>query len=60
MKFNFCSSLEFPPELKIDGFKENIQVTTETKLLFIIVTDNLKWVPTHNTSVQKNTKEFVY
>ena len=43
MKFNFCSSLEFPPELKIDGFKENIQVTTETKLLGIIVTDNLKW-----------------
>ena len=43
MKFNFNQNLDFPPELIIDGFKENLAVVKETKLLGIIVRDDLKW-----------------
>ena len=35
--------MDFPPELKIEGFKENLKVIKETKLLGIILTDDLKW-----------------
>ena len=42
-KFNFCTSLDFPPELIVDGFKELVKVTKETKLPGIIVTEDLKW-----------------
>ena len=40
-KFNFCTSLDFPPELIVDGFKELVKVTKETKLPGIIVTEDL-------------------
>ena len=43
MKFNFSSSLDFPPELNINGFQDLVKVTTATKLLGVMVTDNLKW-----------------
>ena len=43
MKFNFNQNLDFPPELIIDGFKENLAVVKETKLLGIIIRDDLKW-----------------
>ena len=43
MKFNFSQNLDFPPELSIAGFKENLALVKETKLLGIIVTDDLKW-----------------
>ena len=43
MKFNFNQNLDFPPELIIGGFKENLAVVKETKLLGIIVRDDLKW-----------------
>ena len=43
MKFNFCTSFDFPPDLIVDGFNELVKVTKETKLLGIIVTEDLKW-----------------
>ena len=43
MKFNVARSHDFPPELVIDGFHNNLEVITETKLLGVIVTSNLKW-----------------
>ena len=43
MKFNFSKSMDFPPELQIEGFKENLKVIKETKLLGIVLTDDLKW-----------------
>ena len=43
MKFNFSNNNDFPPEFKIKGFEENIKVSDETKLLGIIITNDLKW-----------------
>ena len=43
MKFNFSNNNDFPPEFKIKGFEENIKVTDETKLLGIVITNDLKW-----------------
>ena len=43
MKFNFSKTHDFPPELTLEGFKENLKVTHETKLLGVMVTDDLKW-----------------
>ena len=51
MKFNFSSSYDFPPELKINGFTQNIKVTKETKLLGVMITDDLKWES--NTAYRK-------
>ena len=43
MKFNFSNNLDFPPELNIKGFNDIVQVTSETKLLGVVLTDDLKW-----------------
>ena len=43
MKFNFSKIYDFPPDLTLDGFQENLKVIHETKLLGVIVTDDLKW-----------------
>ena len=43
MKFNFSKTNDFPPELVINGFNDQLEVITETKLLGIILTDDLKW-----------------
>ena len=43
MKFNFSRSQDFSPELVIEGFKEQIQVISSTKVLGIILTNDLKW-----------------
>ena len=43
MKFNFATSIDFPPEFSINGFHENLMVRNETKILGIILTDDLKW-----------------
>ena len=43
MKFNFSKIHDFPPDLTLDGFQENLKVIHETKLLGVIVTDDLKW-----------------
>ena len=49
MKFNFTRNSDFPPELKIEGFENNLQVVEKTKLLGVIISNDLKW--------QENTKE---
>ena len=43
MKFNSAKTLDFPPELFIEGFSDLLEVTKETKLLGLMVTDDLKW-----------------
>ena len=43
MKFNFSNSHDFPPEIKIKGFSENIGVVSKTKLLGVIISKDLKW-----------------
>ena len=48
MKFNFSLKYDFPPELHLNGFKDDIEVVKEAKLLGIILTDDLKWVANTN------------
>ena len=43
MKFNFARNQDFPPELTIDGFSNQLMVVKKTKLLGIMLTDDLKW-----------------
>ena len=43
MKFNFAKNYDFPPELSIGGFSNQLEVIRETKLLGVIITDDLRW-----------------
>ena len=43
MKFNFAKNHDFPPELEIKHFREMVEVTSDTKLLGLILTNDLKW-----------------
>ena len=43
MKFNFSKAHDFTPEFNIEGFKANIEVVQEAKILGIILTEDLKW-----------------
>ena len=43
MKFNFSASYDFPPQLYIEGFENNLEAISETKLLGVIITNDLKW-----------------
>ena len=43
MKFSFSRNLDFSPELQVNGFKNNLEEITETKLLGIMITSDLKW-----------------
>ena len=53
MKFNFSRTQDFPPELDIKGFKNQVEVINETKLLGIIITNNLKWAGNTNYLCKK-------
>lgn len=43
MKFNFSRSYDFPPEVQINGFCNDLSVVPQTKLLGVIITEDLKW-----------------
>ena len=43
MKFNFSRHYDFPPELTIGGFSNQLDVIKETKLLGVNFINNLKW-----------------
>ena len=43
MKFNFYHNLDFPPEMYVSSFENEIVVVTETKLLGVILTNDLIW-----------------
>ena len=43
MKFGFSRLYDFPPELVIRGFNNQLEIVTETKLLGLIITNDLKW-----------------
>ena len=36
MKFNFSQNYDFPPEVQVDGFKNELEVISHTKLLGLI------------------------
>ena len=43
MKFNFARNSDFPPGLEIENFENMVEVTTDAKLLGVIITNDLKW-----------------
>ena len=43
MKFNFARKTDFPPELTVSGFNDQLETVNQTKLLGVILTDDLKW-----------------
>ena len=43
MKFNSATNHDFPPEIQIAGFENNLEVIRETKLLGVMITNDLKW-----------------
>ena len=43
MKFNFSRNYDFPPELSMEKFRNDLEVINETKLLGVIVSHDLKW-----------------
>ena len=43
MKFNFSRTNDFPPELTIEGFQNNLQVINQTRLLGVVLSSDLKW-----------------
>ena len=43
IKFNFSKNHDFPPEFEINGFDQQLEVTQQTKLLGIILMNDLKW-----------------
>ena len=43
MKFNFKQSYDFPAEINIEGFQNQLSIIHETKLLGIIISEDLKW-----------------
>ena len=43
LKFNFSRNFDFPPELVISGFNDQLEVISETKLLGVMITSDLKW-----------------
>ena len=53
MKFNVAKNDDFPPELTVNGFSSNLKVVTETKLLGIMLTNDLKWATNTEYSCKK-------
>ena len=43
MKFSFSKTMDFPPEVSIKCFQNNIEVVRETKLLGVVISEDLKW-----------------
>ena len=43
MKFNVSRTHDFPPELEIEGFKDKLQIVSQTKLLGVVLSSDLKW-----------------
>ena len=60
MKFNFSKKFDFPPELSLKGFSGNMEVVKETRLLGVILTDDLKWAAnTHSICVKAYKKLWI-
>ena len=51
MLFNSCRSKDFNPEMNVEG--KTIQVVEETKLLGLLITNDLKWTSNTNYLVKK-------
>ena len=57
MKFNFSLNYDFPPELTLKGFKNHVDIVKETRLLGVILTDDLKWSANTNFICSKAYKK---
>ena len=57
IKFNFSKNYDFPPELVVNGFKDQLQVISEVKLLGIMITSDLKWSKNTNYICKKHTEK---
>ena len=57
MKINFSRDYDFPPELAICGFSDQVEVVTETKLLGVILTNDLKWAANTDYVCKKGFKK---
>ena len=55
-KFNFSRIYDFPPELNIEGFTEKLKVIKETKLLGVMLSDDLKWASNTDYMVKNGFK----
>ena len=56
IKFNFSRIYDFPPELNIEGFTEKLKVIKETKLLGVMLSDDLKWASNTDYMVKNGFK----
>ena len=57
MKFNFSHNLDFPPEMYVSSFENEIEVVSETKLLGVILTNDLKWAKNNDFICSKAYKK---
>ena len=57
MKFNVSQKFDFPPELIMNKFDNQLEVVKKTKLLGVILTDDLKWAANTQFICQKAFKK---
>ena len=57
MKFNFSLNYDFPPELTLKGFIDHVDIVKETRLLGVILTDDLNWSANTNFICSKAYKK---
>ena len=55
MIFNPCSSIDFMPELELDG--NELKVVEEIRLLGLVISSDMKWVSNTNNMVKKANKK---
>ena len=55
MIFNPCSSIDFMPELELDG--NELNVVEEIRLLGLVISSDMKWVSNTNNMVKKANKK---
>ena len=56
MKFNSSRNSDFPVEVKLQSFQDNLEVVSQTKLLGVIISDDLKWSANTSFICQKAAK----
>ena len=57
MIFNFSQKYDFPTEINVDGFVDQLVVTTETKLLGVMISSDLKWAANTDYICKKGYKK---
>ena len=55
MIFNPCSSIDFMPEMELDG--NELEVVEEIRLLGLVISSDMKWASNTNNMVKKANKK---